>query len=54
MIFLGVLTSTYRLFPPQLPMDVLVVPWNDDGQDMRDFFNPGLSLVSTAFERSIR
>lgn len=43
----------YRLFPTQFPMDVFVVPWKDDGQDIRDFFSPGRSLVSTASERSM-
>lgn len=43
----------YRLFPTQFPMDVFVVPWKEDGQDIRDFFSPGLSLVSTASERSM-
>lgn len=45
--------KSYRLFPTQLPMDVFVVSWNEEGQDMRDFFSPGRSLVSMAFERSI-
>lgn len=45
--------SPYRLFPTQLPMDVLVVPWKEDGHDIRDFFSPGRSLVSTASERSM-
>lgn len=43
----------YRLFPTQFPMDVFVVPWKEDGQDIRDFFSPGRSLVSTASERSM-
>lgn len=43
----------YRLFPTQFPMDVLVVPWKEDGQDIRDFFSPGRSLVSMASERSM-
>lgn len=43
----------YRLFPTQFPIDVFVVPWKEDGQDIRDFFSPGRSLVSTASERSM-
>lgn len=46
-------TPAYRLFPTQFPMDVFVVPWKEDGQDIRDFFSPGRSLVSTASERSM-
>lgn len=47
------LSYAYRLFPTQFPMDVFVVPWKEDGQDIRDFFSPGRSLVSTASERSM-
>lgn len=47
------LCYAYRLFPTQFPMDVFVVPWKEDGQDIRDFFSPGRSLVSTASERSM-
>lgn len=47
------LSDAYRLFPTQFPMDVFVVPWKEDGQDIRDFFSPGRSLVSTASERSM-
>lgn len=54
-LLLGCLECTlaYRLFPTQFPMDVFVVPWKEDGQDIRDFFSPGRSLVSTASERSM-
>lgn len=45
--------TSYRLFPTQLPMEGFVVPWNEDGQDIRHFLSPGLSLVSMALERSI-